>query len=103
MVEPQMLIACAALAVATYLIRLAGTASERAQLPEVIDRTLEQAVAVLLASVAVTSALYDGQDLAGWTRGAGVLTGVAAAVLRLPLVLVALIAGLTTALLRMIA
>lgn len=103
MVDASMLAACAFLALATYLIRLGGTVSRGTQLPERLDQSLEQAVAVLLAAVAATSALYDGQDLADWTRGAGVLAGAAAAVLRLPLVVVVLVAGLTTTILRAVA
>ncbi|MFT4136334.1 AzlD domain-containing protein [Microbacterium sp.] len=102
MVDPQLLTACGLLAVGTYAIRLAGTASKGIELPAKVDRGLEQSVAVLLAAVAATSTLFDGQDLADWTRTAGVLAGVTAAILRLPLILIVLIAGLATALLRLV-
>jgi uncharacterized membrane protein len=91
------------LAVGTYVIRLVGTASKGTEIPERLDQGLEQAIAVLLAAVAATSALYDGQDLADWTRTAGVVTGGTAAIFRLPLILVVLIASLTTAFLRLVA
>ncbi|HAQ60271.1 MAG TPA: branched-chain amino acid transporter [Microbacterium sp.] len=96
-----MLTACVVLAVGTYVVRLAGTTSGGTDIPEKLDQGLEQAVAILLAAVAATSALYDGQDLADWTRTAGVLAAGTAAVLRLPLILVVLIASLTTAFLRL--
>ena len=102
MVDPQMLTACVVLAAGTYFIRLAATISRKTDLPKRLDQRLEQAVAILLAAVAATSTLYDGQDLADWTRVTGVLAGGTAAILRLPLILVVLIACLTTAFLRLV-
>lgn len=97
-----MLTACAILAVGTYAVRLAGVASKGTEISAELDQGLEQAVAVLLAAVAATSTLFDGQSLADWTRIVGVLAGTAAAIVRLPLILVVLIASLTTALLRLV-
>lgn len=63
---------------------------------------LGHSVAVLLAAVAASSAFYDGQHLADWTRPAGVLLGCTAAFLRAPLTVVVLVAGAGTAMLRML-
>ena len=96
----QLFLAVCLLAVGTYLLRLAGPVLRSrfrmsARLRELIDR----AALVLLVAVAVTGALYAGQDLAGWARPAGVAAGVAAALCRAPLIaVVALAAGVAAAL-----
>lgn len=99
----ELLLACAVLAGATYLVRLAGvTLGQQGGLSEPAGETVDTAIAVVLAAVAATSTLYDGQQLADWPRAAGVLAGGAAAVLRLPLVAVLLTAGCTAGVLRML-
>lgn len=103
MVDAELLVACAVLAGATYLVRLAGvTLGQQDSFPEPADRTVDAAIAVVLAAVAATSTLYDGQQLADWPRAAGVLAGAAAAVLRLPLIGVLLAAGGTAGVLRLL-
>ena len=101
MVDAEVLVACAVLAGATYLVRLAGVAlGPRDALSEAADRTADAAIGVVLAGVAVTSTLYDGQQPADWQRIAGVLAGAGAAVLQLPLIVVLLVAGGTAGVLR---
>lgn len=102
MVDGDLLVACAVLAAATYAIRAAGVSVPRSSLPEHAEPALDRAVVVLLAAVAVTAALYDGHQPADWTRIAGVATGVGAALLRLPLVIVILLAWAATAVLRLV-
>ncbi|MBD8044476.1 AzlD domain-containing protein [Arthrobacter sp. Sa2BUA2] len=101
--DAELLVACVVLAGATYLVRLAGvTMGQQDNFPESADRTVDAAIAVLLAAVAATSTLYDGQQLADWPRMAGVLAGALAAVLRLPLIAVLLAAGGTAGALRLL-
>lgn len=102
MVDTQLLAACVLLAAGTYFIRYLGTSNADTDRSERFDRILDQAVAVLLASVAVTSTVYDGSELADWSRTAGVLAGAAAAFLRVPLAFVVVIAGATAAVVRLV-
>jgi branched-subunit amino acid transport protein len=95
-----LLAACTVLVAGTYLIRLLGVRTSRDRLPAEVDRTMEQAIAVLLAAVAVTSTLYDGQALTDGTRVAGVLVAGVAAALRCRLIVVVLLAAGVTAALR---
>jgi branched-subunit amino acid transport protein len=96
----ELLAACAILVAGTYLVRLLGVRASRDSLPAGVDRSLEQAIAVLLAAVAATSALYDGHALADGPRVAGVLAAVIAAALRCRLIVVVLLAAGVTAVLR---
>lgn len=99
----ETLIAAALLALATYAIRYAGVraAGSIAVEPEV-EALLDRSILVMLAAVATTSALFDGQQPADPARVIGVLLGGAAALLRLPLIVVVLVAGGATALLRLV-
>ncbi|BBG01856.1 MULTISPECIES: AzlD domain-containing protein [Pseudonocardia] len=90
------------LAGGTYLLRLLPlllhgriTFSDRA-----IRLTELGAVALLVALVA-TGTWFDGDGFAGWARPAGVAVAALAVWLRLPFVLVVLLAAGTTALLRL--
>ncbi|MCC9192471.1 hypothetical protein LOC59_02225 [Arthrobacter sp. zg-Y916] len=103
MVDAELLVACAVLAGATYLVRLAGvTLGQWGSFSEPADRTADTAIALVLAGVAATSTLYDGQLPADWQRIGGVLAGAAAAVLQLPLIVVLLTAGGTAGVLRLL-
>lgn len=117
----DVLLAAAILALGTYLIRLAGVSSSRISAPVPgeagesgesrppealagragpVRHLADEAVAVLLAGVIVVTTLYDGVDLAGGARVLGVLVGAVAALLRMPLVVVVLVAAVCTAVLR---
>ncbi|HKT03848.1 MAG TPA: AzlD domain-containing protein, partial [Rugosimonospora sp.] len=62
---------------------------------------LPLAAVALLAALAATAALMDGDGFAGIARPVGVLAGTLAAWRRLPFIVVVLIAATTTALLRL--
>ena len=91
-----------ALAVGTYLIRLAGLLLRgRLRLTPTVERYLDLgATALLVALVAVSTFTQDG-GFAGWARPLGVVVAGAAAFLRVPFVLVVVLAAGTTALLRL--
>lgn len=99
-------IGIAVLAVGTYLIRLAGpvlrnriAVSKRA-VSKRTEELMDRGAVVLLVAVAVTGALFVGQDFAGWARPAGVAVGVGAALLRAPIAVVIVLAAATAAGLR---
>lgn len=97
------LVAAVLLAIATYALRYAGLcASDALQGSDGLARQMDRGVVILLAAVSATSALFDGHELADPSRAAGVVLGGTAALLRLPLVVVVLVAGGSAALLRMI-
>ncbi|GAY11664.1 AzlD domain-containing protein [Pseudonocardia sp. N23] len=90
------------LGVGTYLMRLAGLLLRgRVEVPEKVQRLLDLGATALLVALAATAALTEGGGFAGWARPAGVAVGAAAALLRVPFVLVVLLAAGTTAGLRL--
>lgn len=94
-------IGIAVLATATYLLRLAGPLlRSRIHVSEDASQAMDRAVIVLLVAVAVTGALFVGEDFAGWARPAGVAVGVVVALCRAPLAVVVIAASAATAALR---
>lgn len=94
--------AIAALAAITFAYRLAGPVfRQRVTLSPAAQRLLASAAAVLLLSLAVTSALTQGRGYAGWARTAGVAVAAVLAVRRAPFPVVVITAALVTALLRL--
>lgn len=91
------------LAGGTYLIRLSGLLLRgRLRVPARVERYLDLgATALLVALVAVSTFTQDG-GLAGPARPLGVAVGAVAAWLRVPFVLVVVLAAGTTALLRLV-
>ncbi|MFW0795632.1 AzlD domain-containing protein [Gordonia sp. CPCC 205515] len=84
----------AVLAGGTYLLRVAGPMLRtRVEVSPRTAAVLDRAAIVLLVGVALTGALFDGPDLIGWARPAGVAAGVLAALCKAPLVLVVVIAA----------
>ena len=97
------LLAVLVLAAGTYAFRIAGPVlRQRLQVPARVERLLADAATVLLVALVATSALVDGQVLAGWARPAGVLVAAVLAVRRAPFPVVVLAAAGTTAVLRMV-
>ncbi|MDL9938272.1 AzlD domain-containing protein [Gordonia sp. ABSL1-1] len=89
------------LIVGTYLIRLAGPAlRSRLTVSPITERILDRAAITLLVGVALTGALFVGDDLSGWARPAGVSVGVIAALAKAPLAVVVILAAATAAGLR---
>jgi uncharacterized membrane protein len=94
--------AIAALAAATFGFRLAGPVfGRRLRISPRVQRLTTSAAAVLLVSLAATSAVAQGHSFAGWARPAGVLVGGALAVRHAPFPVVVIAAAATTALLRL--
>jgi branched-subunit amino acid transport protein len=92
-----------ALAVGTYLIRLAGLLLRgRIEVPARAERLLDLSATGLLAALLATAALVDGDGFAGWARAAGVGVGGLAAWARVPFVLVVVLAAAVTAGLRLL-
>lgn len=90
-----------ALAAGTYACRLAGLLlADRITLPEATARLLPLAAVALLAALAVTAALTEAGQFAGFARPAGVLAGVVLAWRRAPFAVVIVVAAATTAGLR---
>ncbi|AVZ40329.1 MULTISPECIES: AzlD domain-containing protein [unclassified Dietzia] len=100
MPDPALILAVAALAVGVYAIRLAGVHVGRTRASLQLHRWCDPAVIVLLAGVAATATLYDGQAFAGWARIGGVASAAVLAALRAPLVVVVVAAVGVTAALR---
>lgn len=97
------LVAAGLLALMTYVIRYAGLrAAGSVPDSELLEQQVDRGIVVMLAAVAATSTLFDGQQLADPTRAAGVALGGTAALLRLPLLVVVLVAGGGAALLRLL-
>ncbi|MER5970969.1 AzlD domain-containing protein [Streptomyces sp. NPDC002055] len=89
------------LAVGTYALRMAGPLSHgRFEPSERARRMLTVSATVLLFALVATSAVADGQSLAGWARPAGVLVGGALALRRAPFLVAVIAAAATTAVLR---
>ena len=98
----MMLAAILALAVGTFLIRLAGPLlRKRLTLSERVETILKAGATVVLLALAVTSALMVEGEFAGWALPAGVLVGGVLAWRRLPLAVVVVATAATTALLRL--
>lgn len=97
-----MLAAILALALGTFLIRLAGPLlRNRIALSERAEAIVKAGATVVLLALAVTSALMVEGEFAGWALPAGVLVGGVLAWRRLPLAVVVVAAAATTALLRL--
>jgi len=95
-------IAIGALALGTYLFRLAGPLlRDRLVLPASVRHYLTLAAVVLLSALVATAALFAGASFAGFARPAGVVVGGVLAWRRLPFVVVVLGAAGTAALLRL--
>lgn len=101
------IVAIAALAAATFAFRLAGPVfRSRVTLSAGARELLASAAAVLMISVAATSALTQGHAIlgehgAGWARPAGVAVAGVLAARRAPFPVVVIAAALATALLRL--
>lgn len=92
-----------ALAVGTYLLRLAGILLRgRVTVPERIERLLDLGATALLVALVATAALTEAGGFSGWARPAGVGVALVAAWWRVPFVLVVLLAAATTAGLRLL-
>lgn len=90
-----------AVAVGTYLLRLGGIVLRgRMSVPARLERHLDLGATALLVALAATATFTAAGGFAGWARPAGVAVGVLAAWLRVPFVLVVVLAAATTAGLR---
>lgn len=90
-----------ALGAGTYSIRLAGILlRDKVTLPPRVARLTDLGATALLVALVATAALTESGGFAGWARPAGVLVGAVAAWLKVPFVLVVLLAAGTTAGLR---
>jgi hypothetical protein len=96
------LVAIVVLALITYSFRLAGPLCRgRLTLPPAATVVFADAAAVLLIALALTSALFNGHDFAGWARPTGVLIAGVLAARRAPFPVVVIAAAGLTALLRL--
>jgi len=96
------LIAIVALAGITYGFRLVGPLCRgRLTLPPAATVVFADAAAVLLIALALTSALFNGHDFAGWARPTGVFIAGVLAARRAPFPVVVVAAADITALLRL--
>ncbi len=95
------LLAIAALAGGTYLLRVSGPVLHgRIALSDRVRWLLSVAAAVLLCALVATSALTAGHGFAGWARPAGVLADGLLAARRAPFLVCVVVAVATTAVLR---
>lgn len=97
------IVAAAALAAGTYLIRLTGVvAGARARNGTHSSSRvwIERATVLLILGVAVTTMLYDGQVLTGPSRIIGVASGVGALLLKAPMLVAVVVAMVVCAALR---
>lgn len=98
-----MLVVVVVLAAGTYAMRLGGVLlADRVRLPDWLRRLLPLAAVALLAALAATAALTEGDGPAGVARPAGVLVGVILAWRRLPFAVVVIAAAVTAAGLRLL-
>ncbi len=96
----SLIVGALALAVGTYAIRLAGPLlRRRMNVPAHITGLLETGSVVLLAALAITE-LIPSDHKAGFALPAGALVALVLAWRKAPLIVVALAAAATTALLR---
>ncbi|MCL2582503.1 MAG: AzlD domain-containing protein [Streptosporangiales bacterium] len=94
--------AIAGLAAVNFGFRVAGPVFRRRfTIPPRAERVLSSAAAVMLLSLAATSALTQGHGFAGWARPAGVAVAGILAIRRVPFPVVVIAAALVTALLRL--
>lgn len=102
MTTTSLLLGIITLSLATYAFRIGGVllGSKTTLSPESAD-TLNLGSVMLLLSVAVTSALYQGTELDGIARPLGVLAAVVCAIFRLPIIVTVLAAAVVTAALRL--
>ncbi|GAA4869672.1 MULTISPECIES: AzlD domain-containing protein [Saccharopolyspora] len=92
-----------ALAAGTYAMRLAGPLLRgRVEFSPRWEQLMSIAAMVLLGGFVATSTAFEGGDLAGWARFAGVAVGGVLAWRKAPFVLVVVAAAATTALLRVV-
>ena len=97
----SLLLGVAVLAGGTYVLRIVGPMMRaRVQVSGSTEAIMDRAAVVLLVVVALTGAVYAGQEFAGWARPAGVAVGVVAALCKAPLALVIILAAATAAGLR---
>jgi branched-subunit amino acid transport protein len=90
-----------ALAVGTYLLRVAGLVlRSRVRVPARVERLLDLGATALLVALVATASLTAGGGFAGWALPAGVAAGGVATWLRAPFVLVVVLAAATTGVLR---
>ncbi|MEU5875055.1 AzlD domain-containing protein [Glycomyces sp. NPDC047369] len=93
----------AALAVGTFLIRLAGPLLRgRVDISDRTDVLLKRGATVVLVALVATSALIVEGAWAGWALPAGVVVGGVLAWRKAPLALVVVAAAATTAGLRLL-
>lgn len=98
-----LLLAVAALAAGTYALRLAGPLLRaRVELSPRVERIITVSVVVLFSALVATSAVLEGQHLAGVARPAGVTVAAVLAWRRAPFVVVVLAAAVTAAGLRVL-
>lgn len=91
------------LALGTFAFRFAGPALRgRVTLSARTEQLMTLSTVVLLASLVVTSALFESGDFAGFARPAGVLVGGVLAGRRAPFVVVVLGAAVVAAGLRLV-
>ncbi len=96
-----LVLAVLVLSAGTFLLRVAGPVIDAAGvLTASRQALLQRAALALLCALAVTSTLLEDGGFAGLARPLGFLAGGAVAWRRGPLVVVVLVAALTTALLR---
>lgn len=100
MPDITLLLAVLVLAIGTYSLRLGGVNFGGSPAASRFEQWSEPAVIVLLASVATTATIYDGEDFAGWARLSGVVVAAGLSVVRAPLVVVVAAAAGVTAGLR---
>jgi branched-subunit amino acid transport protein len=94
-------VAVLVLGAGTYGIRLAGVLlRDRLRMPARVERLVDLGATALLVALVATAALTEGGGFAGWARPAGVLAGAVAAWLKVPFVLVVVLAAGVTAGLR---
>lgn len=99
MTAPLWLIA--ALAVGTMLIKAAGPVLLGGRtLPRSVDAMMALAGPVLLAALAAVLTFADGPELVIDSRAGGLLVAGIGVLLRLPLLVIVVAAGITTAMLR---
>lgn len=97
----SVLLGVVVLAGGTYVLRIVGPMMRaRVQVSGSTEAIMDRAAVVLLVVVALTGAVYAGQEFAGWARPAGVAVGVVAALCKAPLALVIILAAATAAGLR---
>jgi len=100
MPDASLVAAILVLAAGTYAIRLFGVGFGQSRFALRLQQWSDPAVVVLLASVAATATLFEGQGFAGWARTLGVAAAIGLAAMRAPLVVVVVAAAGVTACLR---